>query len=216
MQKLSLDCIPCAPQCESSDVGCYAPRARVNVCPLTLQLEVLEGTTFVFAVYSASDCNGNHFEINMPCNVGLANRVGRSCRDANNNIASRIARPTFAPSMGSHFDEGAPLGIVVPNAATLPLRPTTGVIVESERTCNIIIDGVLKTIRLMDVTLANGNKLGVALEIAGGTLVNSQVVQVANARISQFQAVDRSSNADVLLLNLGRWLVLTSSRYLAI
>lgn len=180
VQKNNTDCNPCAPQCDSSDVCCYAPRARVNVCPLALQLEVLDGNSCAFAVYSASDCMGNYFGINMPCNVGLANCVGRSCRDANNNPASRIARPTFAPSTGSHFDEGLALGIVVPNAATIQLRPAAGVVVANERTCNIIIDGVLKTIRLMDVTLANGKKVGVAFEIAGGTPVNSQVVQVAN------------------------------------
>lgn len=180
VQKLSADCNPCAPQGGSYDSCCYAPRARVNVCPLALQLEVLDGNSCVFAVYSATDCNGSYFGINMPCNVGLANCNGNSCRDANNNPASRIGRTTLTPSTGSHFDDGLARGIVVPNAATLRLRPAAGVVVANERTCNIIIDGVLKTIRLMDVTLADGNKLGVAFEIVGGTPVNSQVVQVEN------------------------------------
>lgn len=180
VQKPNAACDPCAPQCDSSDVCCYGIRRPVNVCPLALQLEVLDGNSCAFSVYSASDCSGNYFGINMPCNVGLANCVNGNCRDANNSPASRLARPTFAPRTGSHFDEGLAQGIVVPNAATLQLRPAAGVVVANERTSNIIIDGVLKTIRLMDVTLANGNKLGVAFEIAGGNPVNSQVVQVAN------------------------------------
>jgi hypothetical protein len=152
----------------------------VTVCPHQLQLEVRDGTSCVMAVYSASDCNGNYFGISMPCNVTLGNCAGRSCVGANNNMVGRLARPTFTPDTGSHFDEGLAAGITAPNAATISLQTQNGATVANTRICSVVIDGVLKMVYLADVTLENGRVVGIGIEVVGGTAANCPVVQVAN------------------------------------